>query len=449
MGFFDFFKRKASPVPFRLVYTGQSLVMMPANNQNLYREGWLNNSTVYSIVSKIAAKVSTIPVYNYDTGGQKDLTEYKALISSYDPKAFAEAKRYAKKQFNEVTNPNDPLNRLMKNPNPGQSYAAFTEFVLINQMIYGGCPVYANKGLTGNDVLALYPFNPHFVLITPDETLMKIKDAKLIMSAGQTPMNPEQLYIIKYVNPELDLNGTHLYGYSPLRSGLLEVQKDNENSKVGLFMFQNKGVTGFFKPENQEVAAAIQANPGGPDAVRSSLDEILIRQENGGTRQSMRPFTPIPVVYNSFGMDSTQLELIESAIASKEKIAELYDYPKPLLSNEAASFNNVKAATKYLVTNTSSGHVQRLQEFWNWVAMTSGLTNRTVMFDISSMPEVQEDFQQLADWMSKSGLFTTNEARELLKYEALEIDSANVPLVSAGLVRLDELGMDEEAESFE
>jgi len=71
------------------------------------------------------------------------------------------------------------------------------------------------------------------------------------------------------------------------------------------------------------------------------------------------------------------------------------------------------------------------------------------MFDISSMPEVQEDFQQLADWMSKSGLFTTNEARELLKYEALDIDSANVPLVSAGLVRLDELGMDEEMETFE
>jgi hypothetical protein len=36
-----------------------------------------------------------------------------------------------------------------------------------------------------------------------------------------------------------------------------------------------------------------------------------------------------------------------------------------------------------------------------------------------------------------------------LKYEALEIDSANVPLVSAGLVRLDELGMDDEVERFE
>jgi hypothetical protein len=126
----------------------------------------------------------------------------------------------------------------------------------------------------------------------------------------------------------------------------------------------------------------------------------------------------------------------------------LYDYPKPLLSNEASSYNNITNATKYLLTNTCSGHIQRLQEFWNWVCAASGLSNRTVLMDISSEPELQEDFQKLADWMAKSGLFSTNEAREVLKYEALDIEGANVPLVSAGLVRLDELGMEEEAEEF-
>jgi hypothetical protein len=197
------------------------------------------------------------------------------------------------------------------------SYAQFTEFSLINQLIYGGVPIYANKGITGQEVLSLYPFNPHMVVIEPDDTLTRVERARLIMSQGAQDMNPEQLYILRYTNPELSLDGSHLFGYSPLRSGLLEVQKDNENTKVQLFMFQHKGVTGFFRPDGIDAAKAIQASPGGPDAVRNSLDDLLNRR-NGG---NMRPFTPLPLIYNTFGMDAAQLELIESAIASKEKIA--------------------------------------------------------------------------------------------------------------------------------
>jgi HK97 family phage portal protein len=440
MGFFDNLFRKApKEAPFRLTYTGNALVMLPGNTQVLYREGWLNNSTVYSIVTKIAAKMATIPIYTYKTTNEKALAEYKALTRLYDPKALADAKRLARKEFDEITTPNDPINRLLKQPNPGMSYAQFTEFALINQMIYGGCPIYANKGLTGQQVLSLYPFNPQMIIIEPDDTLTRIEKARLLMSQQQAEMNPDQLYMLRYTNPELSLDGSHLFGYSPLRSGLLEVQKDNENTKVQLFMFQHKGVTGFFRPDGIDAAKAIQASPGGPDAVRNSLDDLLNRR-NGG---NMRPFTPLPLVYNTFGMDAEQLELIESAIASKEKIAQIYDFPKPLVSNDQSAFNNVKQSEKYLLTNTCSGHIQRVQEFWNWVCQISGYTDRAVMLDISSQPELQEDFQMLAEWMAKSGLYTTNEAREVTKYEALDIDSANVPLVSAGLVRLDELGMDE------
>jgi hypothetical protein len=62
------------------------------------------------------------------------------------------------------------------------------------------------------------------------------------------------------------------------------------------------------------------------------------------------------------------------------------------------------------------------------------------VFDIMSMPELQEDIQRYADWMAKSGLFTTNESREALKYERNPEPMADQILVAGNLMPLSDLG---------
>jgi hypothetical protein len=102
--------------------------------------------------------------------------------------------------------------------------------------------------------------------------------------------------------------------------------------------------------------------------------------------------------------------------------------------------DNVKSATKYLVTNTISGHIKSLEEMWQFVCINSGKPERMVVFDIMSMPELQEDIQRYADWMAKSGLFTTNESREALKYERNPEPMADQILVAGNLMPLSDLG---------
>jgi phage portal protein BeeE len=442
------FGKREQPQPqqqFVLKYTGNSLIMLPPTQDNLYRQGYLANSTVYSLVTKIAAKVATIPIYPYMVKNSKSLKEYRALTGSYDPKALLEARKLLKMDFEEIQNPLDPVNRLMKQPNSGMDYAAFTEFVLMNEMITGGCPVYALPMANAGGVSSLYPFNSKFLRIQPDNTLMNIKFAQLIVNIGGLTMTPENLYFVRYTDPDIKQDGSHLFGHSPLASGLLEVQKDNENTKVQLFQFQNKGVTGFFRPENVDAANMIQSSVQGPDKARQSLDDLMNRANSG----SMRPFTPLPVVYNSFGMDAVQMELIESAIASKEKIAELYDYPKPLLSNDAASYNNVNSAVKYLITNTAAPHMKRLEGMWNWAFKKMGRPDVVALFDISSQPEIQQDIQMLADWMSKAGVYSINEIREVTKYSRLELPNCDEPLVNAGMMPISQLGEDMGSDEFE
>jgi HK97 family phage portal protein len=440
MGFLDIFRTKAPQQQqpyFVLKYTGSSLIMIPGNSQAYYQEGWLNNSTIYAILRKVAEKAAQVPHYQFDTRKAKHLIpEYKALRSNYDPKAQMEAKRLAKKAFDEITNTNDPINLLLANPNPGMTYTQFTEFVLINKMIYGGCPVYANKGLVGNDILALYPFNSHWLQIEPDQTLMKIERARLLVDYTGFDMKVDCLFMLKYVDPEIKIDGTHLFGHSPLRSGLREVQKDNETTKASLFLMQNKGISGFFKPQDVETSRAMQAAPGGADAIRKSLDDLLKRNEGANDK----PFTPLAVEYVSFGMDAEALQLVEQAIANEEKLANLYDFPHALLNGQAATLDNIKSSTKYLVTNTISGHIKSLEEMWQFVCINSGKPERMVVFDIMSMPELQEDIQRYADWMAKSGLFTTNESREALKYERNPEPMADQILVAGNLMPLSDLG---------
>jgi hypothetical protein len=53
---------------------------------------------------------------------------------------------------------------------------------------------------------------------------------------------------------------------------------------------------------------------------------------------------------------------------------------------------------------------------------------------------LQEDKMASINWMTRAGL-TGNEIRIALGYDKLPIDNMNVPLMSAGLQRVDEIGM--------
>jgi phage portal protein BeeE len=251
---------------------------------------------------------------------------------------------------------------------------------------------------------------------------MKIERARLLVDYNGFDMTPENLFMVKYVDPEIKIDGTHLFGHSPLRSGLRQVQMDNETTKASLFLMQNKGISGFFKPQDVETSRAMQNNPAGPDGIRKSLDDLLKRNE-GSTD---KPFTPLAVEYVSFGMDAEALQLVEQAIANEEKLANLYDFPHPLLNGKAATLDNIKSATKYLVTNTISGHVKSLEEMWQWVCIASGKPERMVVFDIMSMPELQEDYSKMItvyNSMFDRGTINGREFRELMGF-----DPSNNPL---------------------
>ena len=61
-------------------------------------------------------------------------------------------------------------------------------------------------------------------------------------------------------------------------------------------------------------------------------------------------------------------------------------------------------------------------------------------WDISEMPEMQEDMDKMIQWM-KEAYLTPNEIRQAVKYETLDIEGMDSVWISAGLKRIDDVGI--------
>jgi phage portal protein BeeE len=313
--------------------------------------------------------------------------------------------------------------------------------VLINKMVYGGCPVWSNTGAVDDGkTLAVYAYNPEMVQIKADPTLTTIIQAQINFFGNTQPVAPSNIYFVKYINPKIDLNGQHLFGFSPLRPALRALQVDNANLEAQLFIMQNKGVLGTFLPENMEALEWIQQGADSEDALRNKMSKMLTY--TGKDASIQRPYINALMKYISFGMDADQMGLDASHKATKRMICQVYDFPPELLADEGTTFNNKEMAVKYLLTNTTAPHRRSIEDFVNnYLYPRNGITDRVFVMDISEEPEVQEDYGHMAEKMRNAGAFTLNEIREVLKWPKLEgVEGMDVPYISAGLRAVNDEG---------
>lgn len=420
-------------------YRENAVIWWNADGSRFWDEGFNRNGTVYSIVTKISDKVSTVPCFEYKIKDKKMLARFKAMRAGYDIKSQVQSAMLLKNEFEEFTG-SDNVTKLLDNPNNGQTMPDFIQFVLMNKLIYGGCPVVSNNGAvdTGK-TMAIYAYNPEMVSIRASGNLLEIVEANVNYFGNIQPVNPNNLYFIKYPNPKIDLNGQHLFGYSPLNPGLRPLQVDNSNLEAQLFIMENKGILGVFTPENMEALEAMQAGVKNPDELREKMADLM--KYKGRERTNSREYINALIKYQAFGMDAIEMGLEASHKSTKRQICQLYDYPPELLADEGTTFNNKEMAIKYLLTNTTAPHRRSIEDMVNnWLYPLNGITDRIFTLDISDMPEIQEDYQTLGERMTNSQAFSKNEIREALKWERLELPNMDQPLVNAGLVPVSEIG---------
>ena len=389
-------------------WLGESIVWNPENDTTYINEGYRKNSTVYSLVNIIAKAASSIPFQVYEKVNDNDYKRYKAMNNGIlDPSVMHKANYLKKKALVELEDTD--LHKLLERPNPAQSYSSWiTELIAFgkltgNRYIYGIAP---ETGNGAGKYKELYVMPSQLIEIISGGYMQPVKEYAIEYN-GQYKIPADQICHIKDFNPYFDGSGSHLYGQSPLRAGLRSMTTNNEAVQTGVKYLQNQTARGVLMSDEGDLNE-VQAQ---------QLKDKFRKNFQGADNAGDIIITPKKLSWVNFGLNASDVSLIEQYNASIKDLCNIYNVPVTLLNNtESSTFNNVKEAKKALYQNCVIPELNKIQDELNrWLAPKYG-EKLCIEFDYSVIPELQEETEKVVDQMSKAWWLTPNEKRAAMSF---------------------------------
>ena len=421
----------------RAIYNwlGESIVWNPENDDSYITEGYRKNATIYSLINIITKAATTIPFQVYEIQNQNDYKRYKSITSgTYDSALIQKSQLLKNRSLVELES--TPLHELLDRPNPAQSYASFiTELIAFgkltgNRYIYG---IGQETGANANKYTELYVMPSQIMEIVSGGIMQPVSKYKIEYN-GTYEIPAECICHIKDFNPYYDGTGSHLYGQSPLRAGLRMLTTNNEAVQTGVKYLQNQTARGLLMAEEGDINE-VQAQ---------QLKDKFRQQFQGADNAGDVIITPKKLSWVNFGLNASDVSLIEQYNASIKDLCNIYNVPVQLLNNtDSSTYNNMKEAKKALYQNAVIPELVKVRDELNrWLAPQYG-PNICIDYDFSMIPEMAEDTDKVVDQLSKAWWITPNEKREMMSYG---IDEENEQLndyfVPANLIPLNAAEMD-------
>jgi len=404
-------------------YLGETLIWNPENDDSYINKGYRHNSTIYSIINLITKAATTIPFQVYEVQRQTDLKRYKALTSGeLNTNVMSKAERLRKNSMVELEG--TELHALLERPNPAQSFNSFLTEIIAFGKLTGNRYVYGIKPETGmgaGKYKELYVLPSQVVEINSGGLMQPVKDYTIEYN-GSHRIPAEEVLHIKDFNPYYDGTGSHLYGMSPLRAGLRSMQANNEALTTGVKYLQNQTARGVLMSEEGDLNE-VQAR---------QLKEKFKSQYQGSKNAGDVIITPKKLSWVNFGLNASDLSLIEQYDASIKDLCNIFNVPVQLLNNTSAStYNNQKEAKKALYQNAVIPEMVKIREELNrWLVPQYG-DKIYIDFDFTIVPELQEEMDKVVSQMANSWWLTPNEKRAATGYgideENPELDKYYIP----------------------
>lgn len=443
MGIFNFLKTKGlSPASRTPVITGQTVMGNYLKTSAV--DGYASNADVYAIISLLARKASSIPWYVYkkktDKGSRIALDRYKSLtkgLHSFD--VYQEALKWREKAMDDVVEDSD-LARLIARPNPTQGQDKFFESLCVWYWLTGEGFVWGNDGNSDNPTAPIVEMFP-----LPSQAMDHVLDAADIFGvAGWKLMVGQGIYLPKedvcqwkMANPLVTDDHVGIRGLSPIQAAYRTMMMGAEAENAAWAMAKNGGSKGLLTPEP---VGNIVPNFSREQADR--IKEYLNRYINGSANSGNISVAETPWKYQSFGMSSVDMQLLESQKLTLEKLCRVFGVPVVLFSPDNMADNNYQNALRDLVTNTIVPAIASLRDELNrWLVKRNGSSVEFIDFDIQALPELQRDIEKLVSGLVGASWLTLDEKREAMGYEPMGGAAAKI-YVNSGLVSLDELSLD-------
>ena len=389
-------------------WLGESIVWNTENDDSYITEGYRKNATIYSIINLITKAATTIPFQIYEVKNENDYKRYKSLTSgTIDNSTINKAALLQKSSLVELQD--TELHQLLDRPNPAQSYNSFMSEIIAFGKLTGNRYIYGIGPETGSKVgkySELYVMPSQIMEIVSGGIMQPVEKYKIEYN-GTFEIPATEICHIKDFNPYYDGSGSHLYGQSPLRAGLRTLTTNNEAVQTGVKYLQNQTARGLLMSEEGDLNE-VQAQ---------QLKDKFRRQFQGSDNAGDVIITPKKLSWVNFGLNASDVSLIEQYNASIKDLCNIYNVPVQLLNNtDSSSYNNMKEAKKALYQNAVIPELLKIKDELNrWLAPKYG-NKLCIEFDFTVIPELQEEADKVVDQLAKAWWLTPNEKRSVMSY---------------------------------
>lgn len=424
-----------------LQWAGLGNVQYDVKNETYLEKGYNSNPDVYSIINKQSVKTVSVPYQikeiesktNFRKLQQLDLaTKGNFSINQQIKRVRLETKAYSDK---EVEFPLD-------SPNPNQTWSDIIGLYKTYMKITGNFYQYnmspsdgANKGVP--QLVYALPAHMMQIVLKKDADLLidenPIDYYMLVDGTGYIKFDVEDVVHVKYSNPNYDKAGSHLYGQSPLRSALRNINSQNSALDTNIKMLQSAGAYGFLYGKG---------TPLDPEQAQS-LKDRLVEMDKDPSRLGKIGASSSEIGFQRISLTTDELKPFDYLKWDRQTICNVLNFPQELLGEKnggSLSDNGTQDARKSLITDDIQPDLILLQSAWNksFIPKFKGYENMVIEWDCTELPEMQTDMLTQAKAL-KEIYATPNEVRSVFKYETLNDDGMDTVWINSNLKRIDDV----------
>jgi len=221
-----------------------------------------------------------------------------------------------------------------------------------------------------------------------------------------------------------------------MKAAYKTLRMSNNAADASAMMAINGGAKGAITPKpigsNVATFTVEQAN-----MIKRAVNEDINGVDNKGRINVLQT----PWDYLNFGLSSVDMDLVNTLQLSLHQWCRVFGLPAVIFDTDTSSYNNYQNAMRDLMTNTIVPVCCSLRDELNkWLVPRFG-ENVYIDFDISALPELQQDLERMSRILRDAYWLTLDEKRAAMNYEEKGgiFDAA---YVNQSLVPLDQITMD-------
>jgi HK97 family phage portal protein len=389
----------------RFVYLNGAITYMEDNLKSYVDNAYKENDIIYSLCNLVMDKTRQAPWGLFKVVDEGSLKKYHSVLQQKGDKDLVQLAKLQNKALEPLENFNvqqGRLNDLLKYSN---EYETFNDLVANGvgyKLITGNRFLWAdildagaNKGVPNE----LYNLPSQYMqLLVTGQWPQRVVGYKL--SAGNLIEFPRETVMHeKFWNPDYDINGTNLYGQSPLRAASKRITKNNAATKAASVLFDNNGAVGIAYVDDPIIPVA------GRQEQAQQVKATWAKEYAGSDNFGKVAISGYKMGYTNIGVSLREMALKESEEIDLRALCNIWGVPSQLMNDAANKAEaNAMEAEKALTSRCVMTHLTAFRDNFNRMLHYNwGFKGANIIadYDVSVYRELQDDQKTKWDWVNK------------------------------------------------